>query len=183
MKSYVQNNLLACVSTDIYINLSSEITSFTGSAYCLYFRWEVPAVRSQYMQEGFCCIARSTVQRKILAGENFGKLQAKLHLAKKTLADLTPASIVFSDITSNWHIKLNLLQIAKFTKVFPCQNFPLYSTYCIYLVKCCGVNYPSSTNQCGAYSNLITIHCSKTVFTLGFCTCWYAYSIHCGVLQ
>jgi len=26
-------------------------------------------------------------------GENFGELQAKLHLVKKTLADLSPASI------------------------------------------------------------------------------------------
>ena len=39
-------------------------------------------------------------------GENFGKLQAKLHLAKKTLANLSPASIAFSDIASNWQIKL-----------------------------------------------------------------------------
>jgi len=41
-----------------------------------------------------------------LAGENFGELQAKLNLAKKTLANLTPASKAFSDITSNWQIKL-----------------------------------------------------------------------------
>jgi len=41
-----------------------------------------------------------------LAGENFGELQAKLHLAKKTLANLTPNSMAFSDITSNWRIKL-----------------------------------------------------------------------------
>jgi len=47
-----------------------------------------------------------TVQRKILARENFGELQAKLHLVKKTLANLTPACIAFSDITSNWRIKL-----------------------------------------------------------------------------
>jgi len=39
-------------------------------------------------------------------GENFGELQAKLHLAKKTSADLSPASIAFSDFTSNWRIKL-----------------------------------------------------------------------------
>jgi len=30
-----------------------------------------------------------------LAGENFGELQAKLHLAKKTLADLSPAPSFF----------------------------------------------------------------------------------------
>jgi len=41
-----------------------------------------------------------------LAGENFGELQAKLHLVKKTLADLSPASIAFSDFTNNWWIKL-----------------------------------------------------------------------------
>jgi len=41
-----------------------------------------------------------------LAGENFGEFQAKLHLAKKILADLSPASIAFSDITNNWQIKL-----------------------------------------------------------------------------
>jgi len=37
-------------------------------------------------------------------GENFGKLQAKLYLAKKTLVNLSPVSVAFSDITSNWQI-------------------------------------------------------------------------------
>jgi len=45
-----------------------------------------------------------------LAGENFGELQAKLHLVKKTLANLSPASIAFSDITSNWWIKLRRIR-------------------------------------------------------------------------
>ena len=42
---------------------------------------------------------------KFLVGENFGELQAKLHLAKKTLANLSQP-LAFSDITSNWQIKL-----------------------------------------------------------------------------
>jgi len=63
-----------------------------------------------------------------LAGENFGELQTKLHLAKKTLADLGPASIAFSDITSNWQIKLWRIRSKSpnSPKVFPRQNFPLY---------------------------------------------------------
>jgi len=57
-----------------------------------------------------------------LEGENFGELQATLHLAKKTLADLSPASIAFSDITSNWRIKL-------WQFVANRQSFPLYGIF------------------------------------------------------
>jgi len=57
-----------------------------------------------------------------LAGENFGELKAKLHLAKKTLADLSPASIAFSDLTSNWHIKLWQIR-SKSPKFSPAKVF------------------------------------------------------------
>jgi len=52
-----------------------------------------------------------------LAGENFGELQAKLHLAKKTLADLRPASIAFSDIASIklWRIRSKSPNSPKFS--------------------------------------------------------------------
>ena len=35
---------------------------------------------------------------KYCVAENFGKLQAKLHLVKKTLMNLSPVSIAFSDM-------------------------------------------------------------------------------------
>ena len=64
---------------------------------------------------------KGTVQRKILAGENFGELQAKLHLAKKTLADLGPASSFFRYYKQLADKTLaNSQQIAKFAKIFCC---------------------------------------------------------------
>jgi len=68
-----------------------------------------------------------------MAGENFGELQAKLHLAKKTLvANLSPVPIAFSDITSNWRIKLwrirskspkfSLAKIFRYTVFSPPNN-------------------------------------------------------------
>jgi len=62
--------------------------------------------------------------------ENLDELQAKLHLAKKTLADLSPASITFSDITSNWQIKLWRIcsKLPKSPKFSPAKIFP-YTVY------------------------------------------------------
>jgi len=65
-------------------------------------------------------------------GENFGELQAKLHLVKKTLADLSPASIAFSDITSNWQIKLwqicgKLPNSPNPAKIFRCTVYTYYN--------------------------------------------------------
>ena len=57
-----------------------------------------------------------------MARENFGQSQAKLHLAKKTLANLTQASIAFSDITSNWRRKLWRIR-NKSPKFFPAKIF------------------------------------------------------------
>ena len=89
---------------------------------------EFPAVQRVSVKVG-CSIfffqnlaEKNTVQHKILAGENFGEQQAKLHWAKKTWANLSPASSFFSNATSNWRIKFWLIhsESPKFspTKVF-----------------------------------------------------------------
>ena len=70
-----------------------------------------------------------------MAGENFGELQA--NLAKKTLANLSPASTAFSDIISNWQIKVWRIcsKSPNSPKFSPAKIFPYMVSIILYVAS------------------------------------------------